>query len=114
MRVKSNHSEAVRLGVKCNFSAGITGPVTEFFGNTSAPEHKDAETLGRALFDHQSFEDWADVQATNTSSIFFVTTAFLGLLAKGSEDVPNYTSSVINITSISGIMKLTQKHVGIH
>jgi hypothetical protein len=40
-----------------------------------------------------------------------VTTAFLGLLAKGSDDIPGYWSSVINITSISGIIKLAQNHV---
>ena len=40
-----------------------------------------------------------------------MTTAFLGLLAKGSEDTQGYWSSVINITSISGITKLAQNHV---
>ena len=40
-----------------------------------------------------------------------MTTAFLGLLAKGSDDIPGYWSSVINITSISGILKLAQNHV---
>jgi len=40
-----------------------------------------------------------------------VTTAFLGLLAKGSQDVDGYWSSVINITSISGIIKVAQNHV---
>ena len=40
-----------------------------------------------------------------------MTTAFLGLLAKGSEDIQGYWSSVINITSISGILKIAQNHV---
>lgn len=47
----------------------------------------------------------------NTFSAFFVTTAFLGLLAKGSDDKPGYTSNVVNITSISSLMKLAQNHV---
>lgn len=87
--------------------------MSRFFNDTSAPEHKDAGTLGRALFDDQSFEDWSELYSTNTFSIFFVTTAFVGLLTKGSQEIPNYTSSVINITSISAIMKLAQNHVGI-
>jgi hypothetical protein len=42
-----------------------------------------------------------------------MTTAFLGLLDKGSRDIEGYTSSVINITSISGIVKIAQGHVSI-
>ena len=92
-------------------SAGQSGPVSTFFNNTSNPQHKDAGTLGRALFDNESFEAWGKLYEVNTFSIFFVTTAFLGLLAKGSDDIFGYSSSVINITSISGIMKLAQEHV---
>ena len=40
-----------------------------------------------------------------------MTTAFLGLLDKGSRDFEGYTSSVVNITSISGILKIAQRHV---
>ncbi|KAH9924735.1 short-chain dehydrogenase [Fomitopsis serialis] len=83
-------------------NAGIAGPFASFFNDMSAPQHKDAETLGRALFDSASFDDWADVYTVNTFSVYFVTTAFLGLLARGSQDVPGYTSSVINLGSISG------------
>ena len=68
----------------------------------------DPETLGRALFDNASFDDWANLFSANTFSVYFVTTAFLGLLAKGSEDTPGYTSSVINLGSISGVTKLAQ------
>jgi NAD(P)-dependent dehydrogenase (short-subunit alcohol dehydrogenase family) len=75
-----------------------------------APERKDAESLGLGLF-NESLEDWADLYALNTFSMFFVTTAFLGLLAKGSEDIKDYWSAVINITSISAHTKLAQNHV---
>jgi NAD(P)-dependent dehydrogenase (short-subunit alcohol dehydrogenase family) len=78
----------------------------------SAPERKDAATLGQALFDNESFDAWADLYKINTFSIFFVTNAFLGLLDKGSREKEGYTSSIINITSISGITKLAQRHVG--
>lgn len=77
----------------------------------SAPECKDAESLGLGLF-NESIQGWSDLYTINTSSIFFVTTAFLGLLAKGSEDVEGYWSSVIVITSVSGVVKVAQNHVG--
>jgi NAD(P)-dependent dehydrogenase (short-subunit alcohol dehydrogenase family) len=91
-------------------NAGQVGPNSQFFNDLNAPEHKDAETLGTALFNNESIEGWADLYTINSSSIFFVTTAFTGLLAKGSQDVEGYWSSVVNITSISGVIKLAQDH----
>ncbi|RDB17820.1 Rhamnolipids biosynthesis 3-oxoacyl-[acyl-carrier-protein] reductase [Hypsizygus marmoreus] len=91
-------------------NAGQSGPTSPFLGNPSAPELKNAETLGQALFDNEAPQQWADLYAINTFSVFFVTTAFLGLLDKGSQDVDGFSSSVINITSISGIIKLAQEH----
>lgn len=67
-----------------------------------------------ALFNNETSEQWGKVYAINAFSIYFVTVAFLGLLAKGSA---HYNSVVINITSISGITKLAQRHVspwGLH
>ncbi|KAH9949821.1 NAD(P)-binding protein [Amylocystis lapponica] len=93
-------------------NAGQTGPVSPFFNDMSAPEHKDPETLGSALFANESFEEWAEMYKINTFSVYFLTTAFVGLLAKGSADTAPYTSSVVNITSISGIIKLAQNHFG--
>jgi len=102
-------SKESKLHILVN-NAGQTGPVSPFLENTQGPEHKDPETLGRAMFNNESFEAWADLYSINTFSIYFVSTAFLGLLAKGSTDIPGYTSSIINITSISGNIKLAQNH----
>lgn len=85
--------------------------MSPFLEDPNAPERKDAETLGQALFDNESFEAWSDLYQINLFSIFFVSTAFLGLLAKGSEDSEGYWSSIVNITSISGVIKLAQNHV---
>jgi len=98
-----------RLHILVN-NAGQVGPVSTFLNNDVAPERKDASTLGQALFDSESFDSWADLYKINTFSIFFVTSAFLGLLDKGSSEREGYTSSVINITSLSGITKLAQRH----
>jgi len=102
-------SKESKLHILVN-NAGQTGPVSPFLEDTQGPEHKDPETLGRAMFNNESFEAWADLYSINTFSLYFVSTAFLGLLAKGSADIPGYTSSIINITSISGNIKLAQNH----
>lgn len=94
-------------------SSGQTGPVSTFFNDKSAPEHKDPGTLARALFDNESFEGWSDLYAINTFSIFFVSTAFVDLLTKGNATGGGVTSSIVNITSMSGILKLAQRHVGL-
>ncbi|KAF2801422.1 NAD(P)-binding protein [Mytilinidion resinicola] len=50
-------------------------------------------------------ESWEDTFRTNTTAIFYTSMAFLPLLTKGGKKTPGYTSSVINVTSISGAMK---------
>merc|ERR1711939_261724 len=66
----------------------------------------------------QTFDGWTEVFKTNVSSIFYMTAAFLPLLAKftnggdpaGRAIYENYQSVVINTTSISGLIKLAQNH----
>jgi NAD(P)-dependent dehydrogenase (short-subunit alcohol dehydrogenase family) len=93
------------------FSAGVSGPLTDFLNNPDAPENANAETLGNALFNDDGPDAWTALYKINTFSIYYMTTAFLGLLDKGGRDFEGYTSSVVNITSISGILKIAQRHV---
>ncbi|KAF5382632.1 hypothetical protein D9615_003012 [Tricholomella constricta] len=88
----------------------VPGPTSPFLGDPAAQQLKDAGTLGQALFDNETFGQWADLYTINTFSVFFVTTAFLGLLDNGSRDIDGYTSVVINVTSISGLIKVAQEH----
>lgn len=82
-------------------SAGFPGPnVGPFISDPSAPEVQSAEAYGKALFDSQSFEDWSKLEDLLLAPIFFVTSAFLGLLAASVEGgMENATASVINNTS---------------
>lgn len=75
-------------------------------------EHEDPRELRQSLFEDASgdMEEWDSVFRTNTSQLFFMTTAFLPLLSKGSEQERGWSSTVINITSISGIVKVSQHH----
>ena len=82
--------------------------------NTSnqKPEGESAEEFSRNLFepDDASFEEWANVYKTNVAQLYFTTTAFLPLLQKGTEQDHGFSSTVINITSISGMVKKSQSH----
>lgn len=75
-------------------------------------EHEDPEQLRKSLFEEASADigEWDSVFRTNTSQLFFMTTAFLPLLSRGSEVEHGWSSTVINITSISGIVKVSQHH----
>lgn len=50
-------------------------------------------------------ENWEETFRTNVTAGFFMSMALLPLLAKGGKVTPGYTSSVVNVSSISGAMK---------
>lgn len=84
-------------------------------GVSSATQDTDAETptgLRGALFDDENatFEQWEAVYRTNVGQLFFTTAAFLPLLQKGSEAERGWSSTVVNVSSISGIVKVAQHH----
>ena len=85
-----------------------------FSGSTLQTEAKSAEEMKKHLFDDESstFEDWCNTYRTNVPQLFFMTTAFLPLLQKASEDQYGYSATVINISSISGIVQSSQHHFG--
>jgi NAD(P)-dependent dehydrogenase (short-subunit alcohol dehydrogenase family) len=80
-------------------------------GSTNT-EAGSAEALKKELFENESatFADWDDIFRTNVSSVFFMTTAFLPLLDAASNKAPGWSSTVLNITSISGMVKTSQHH----
>jgi NAD(P)-dependent dehydrogenase (short-subunit alcohol dehydrogenase family) len=83
-------------------------------GNTQQTEAKTAEEMKKNLFDDESstFDDWCNTYRTNVPQLFFMTMAFLPLLQKASESQHGYSGTVINISSISGIVQSSQHHFG--
>ncbi|KAM0425009.1 hypothetical protein ACHAPT_009810 [Fusarium lateritium] len=84
-------------------------------GISSASMQVEAETaqeMRENIFDNKdsTFQDWADTYNTNVTGHFFVTAAFLPLLQKSSEKHHGWSSTVINITSISGMIQKAQHH----
>lgn len=102
--VKELSSKEKHLDILIN-NAGISG------ANQSA-EGKTPEELSKSLFDAENatFEDWENTYRTNVAHIYFMTTAFLPLIAKAAEHQHGYAGAIINITSISGITKNAQNH----
>ena len=79
--------------------------------STQNTELESSEELSQELFENKgSMEEWEDLFRTNVCQLFFTTSAFLPLLQKGTEAEPGWSSTVINISSISGIVKLAQHH----
>ena len=89
-------------------NAGIASTV----GTTFQTEASSAEEMKKNLFENENatFEDWTGVYRTNVSQIFFMSTAFLPLLQKATEQQHGWSSTIINITSISGQVKIMQHH----
>ncbi|KAJ5710466.1 Short-chain dehydrogenase/reductase SDR [Penicillium malachiteum] len=79
---------------------------------TQETEYEDADHLRKSLFENEAANigAWDETFRTNISQLFLMTTAFLPLLQKESEQEHGWSSTVLNITSISGIVKVSQHH----
>jgi NAD(P)-dependent dehydrogenase (short-subunit alcohol dehydrogenase family) len=81
-------------------------------GSTFQQEAETPEEAKKLLFDSEdaTFEEWEKIYRTNVAQIYFTTTAFLPLLAHSAEQHKDYSGTVINVTSISGLLKNPQHH----
>lgn len=102
--VKEIESKEKSLHILIN-NAGISS-------STANTEADDPKKLQQALFQHSSstFDEWERIFRTNVTQLFFTTAAFLPLLQKGTDLDHGWSSTVINISSISGIVKTSQHH----
>jgi NAD(P)-dependent dehydrogenase (short-subunit alcohol dehydrogenase family) len=71
-----------------------------------------ADEMKANLFDNSKVtnDDWNQVYNTNVTAQYFMTTAFLPLLQASSEREPKWSSTVLFISSISGLIKTAQHH----
>ena len=91
-------------------SADQVGPCSHWMSDDTSANNSGAEAFGKGLFQEDQGE-WEDLFAINAYSPFFVTSAFMGLLAKGAEKHGAWTANVINITSMCASSKIAQAHV---
>lgn len=68
------------------------------------PEMSDAKAISEHFLKSEQ-QAWSETFQTNVAGAYYMSMAFLPLLSKGREAVPGYTSQVVNVTSISGVMK---------
>lgn len=80
--------------------------------NTQQTEASSAEEMSKNLFDdeNETFDMWTDTYRTNVPQCYFMTTGFLPLLQAAHKHNDNFSGTVINISSISGIVKTSQHH----
>ena len=99
--VSSKERNGIHLLVN---NAGIARDDNTRFSTAGKPDFSSADALSKHMMQSQP-EQWADTFQTNVTAQYFMTAAFLPLLAKSKGVTPGYTSSVVNIASISGVMK---------
>jgi NAD(P)-dependent dehydrogenase (short-subunit alcohol dehydrogenase family) len=81
-------------------------------GTHTVSESKNANEMKQNMFDEESntFEEWTETYRTNVAAMYFLTTACLPLLQRSTETHKGYSGCVINITSISGLVRVSQHH----
>ncbi|TIC41594.1 NAD(P)-binding protein [Wallemia mellicola] len=69
-------------------------------------EDNSPEAVSKRMFE-QSFDDWKDPYAINVAAMYFTTAAFIPLLVNA-QKYRDESGNVINVTSVSGIIKNSQ------
>ncbi|KAI1744969.1 NAD(P)-binding protein [Xylaria scruposa] len=76
---------------------------------TAASPADGPEAFGAAMFAEEVEDNWQQTFLTNTTSPYFVTAAFLPLLAKAANSPAKQVGTVINNASVSGFLRMTQR-----
>ncbi|KAF5650582.1 NAD(P)H-dependent oxidoreductase [Fusarium sp. NRRL 52700] len=85
-------------------NAGIAEDDNTKFSSVGEPDTTDAKALSEHFLKTEPHQ-WADTLKTNVTGPYYMSMAFLPLLAKGRETTPGYSSQIVNVSSISGAMK---------
>ncbi|KAL7757224.1 hypothetical protein ACKLNR_011751 [Fusarium oxysporum f. sp. zingiberi] len=85
-------------------NAGIAEDDNTKFSSAGEPDTSDAKALSEHFLKTEP-QQWADTLKTNVTGPYYMSMAFLPLLAKGHETTPGYSSQIVNVSSISGAMK---------
>lgn len=100
--VKEIESKEKYLDVLVN-NAGIAPSK----GETSVDS---AEKLKREFYDSTTEKEWLDVYQTNVVAPFLMSMAFLPLINKSTAANKGYSGTIVNISSISGHIRISQGH----
>ena len=81
-------------------NAGIARDDETKFSTAGEPDMSSAQAISEHFLKSEP-EHWQETFKTNLTGQFFTSMAFLPLLSKGTELKPGYSTSIVNITSIS-------------
>ncbi|KAE9993694.1 Dolichyl-phosphate-mannose--protein mannosyltransferase 4 [Venturia inaequalis] len=101
--ISEKEPEGIQLLVN---NAGIARDDNTKFSSAGQPDMNDPVAISKHFMKSDP-QSWADTFQTNSTAPFFTSIAFLPQLAKGGSKTPGYSSSVINVSSISGQMRGT-------
>jgi len=102
LRLASELAEKEPQGIQLLVNnAGIARDDSTKFSSNGEPDSKDANAVSKHFLNSEP-ESWADTFKTNVTGYFYMSMAFLPLLAKGGSRTEGYTSQVINVSSMSG------------
>ncbi|KPA39455.1 nad h-dependent oxidoreductase, partial [Fusarium langsethiae] len=99
--VGENEPNGIQLLVN---NAGIARDDETKFSSVGEPDMSDAQAISDHFLQTKP-EQWAETLQTNVAGPYYMSVAFLPLLAKGGKVTPGYTSQIVNVSSISGAMK---------
>ncbi|KZF23892.1 short chain dehydrogenase/reductase [Xylona heveae TC161] len=85
-------------------NAGIAREDATSYSKQGTPDFSSAQSISEHLLKSDP-DQWLNTFQTNTTALYFTSAAFLPLLEKGNKVLPGYSSSIINVSSISGLMK---------
>ncbi|KAI1050260.1 hypothetical protein LB506_002067 [Fusarium annulatum] len=85
-------------------NAGIAEDDNTKFSSAGEPDMSNAKALSEHFLKTEP-QQWAATLKTNVTGPYYMSMAFLPLLAKGRETTTGYSSQIINVSSISGAMK---------
>ncbi|KAI9709333.1 MAG: hypothetical protein M1820_003453 [Bogoriella megaspora] len=89
-------------------NAGIARDDNTKYSSAGQPDMNDPVAISKHFMKSEE-QAWVDTFKTNVTAGFYMSMAFLPLLAKGHGVVPGYTSSVVNISSVSGYNKSSSR-----
>ncbi|KAF1825828.1 NAD(P)-binding protein [Dissoconium aciculare CBS 342.82] len=99
--IEKREPEGIQLLVN---NAGIARDEKTSFAKNGEPDSSSAEAISKHFL-NSTDDAWASTFQTNVTAQYFTSMAFLPLLARGGTVTPGYSSSVVNVSSISGAMK---------
>jgi NAD(P)-dependent dehydrogenase (short-subunit alcohol dehydrogenase family) len=85
-------------------NAGIARDDNTKFSANGQPDMDSADAVSKHMLKSE-MSQWAATFETNVTCQYFMSAAFIPLLARATERTPGYSSCITNISSISGLMK---------